>query len=94
MGRYTNPVSTLVKICILWGYLYNIKFLFPIQIVRNITSEAWAADRHGRIDDARTENNASYYGANFYTPEDHGTAHVSVLAENGDAVSITSTVNL
>ncbi len=72
----------------------TILIFFPIQIVRNITSEAWAADRHGRIDDSRTENNASYYGANFYTPEDHGTAHVSVLAENGDAVSITSTVNL
>jgi gamma-glutamyltranspeptidase/glutathione hydrolase/leukotriene-C4 hydrolase len=86
--RQPSPLSIAIR------NLNNLKFLFPIQIVRNITSEAWAADRHGRIDDSRTENNASYYGANFYTPEDHGTAHVSVLAENGDAVSITSTVNL
>lgn len=27
------------------------------------------------------------------TSDDHGTAQVSVLAENGDAVSVTSSVN-
>jgi gamma-glutamyltranspeptidase / glutathione hydrolase / leukotriene-C4 hydrolase len=62
--------------------------------VRNITSEDWANDRHGKIDDDRTVNNASHYGAVWYTPDDHGTAHVSVLAENGDAVSATGTINL
>ena len=59
-----------------------------------MTSEEWAEDRYERIDDNATLNNASAYGAVFYTPADHGTAHVSVLADNGDAVSCTSTINL
>ena len=41
-----------------------------------------------------TTLNTSFYGADFqYVPPDHGTSHVSILAPNGDAVSVTSTVN-
>jgi gamma-glutamyltranspeptidase/glutathione hydrolase/leukotriene-C4 hydrolase len=29
----------------------------------------------------------------FYQPEDHGTTHMGVVAPNGDAVAITSTIN-
>ena len=46
------------------------------------------------ISDARTVSDPSEYGAVYYTPTDHGTAHISVLAANGDAVSATSTINL
>ncbi|XP_023326865.1 glutathione hydrolase 1 proenzyme [Eurytemora carolleeae] len=67
---------------------------FIQQIVKNMTSEESAVDKASRIEDDKTYNNASHYGAVFYTPEDHGTAHVSILAENGDAVSVTSTINL
>ncbi|KAI8488055.1 Gamma-glutamyltranspeptidase 1 [Branchiostoma belcheri] len=35
-----------------------------------------------------------YYDPSFVLPEDSGTSHVSVLGPNGDAVSVTSTVNL
>ena len=59
-----------------------------------MTSEESSVDKASRIEDDKTYNNASHYGAVFYTPEDHGTAHVSILAENGDAVSVTSTINL
>ena len=59
-----------------------------------MTIEESAVDKASRIEDNKTYNNASHYGAVFYTPEDHGTAHVSILAENGDAVSVTSTINL
>ena len=47
-----------------------------------------------KINDSYTVNNASFYGADYITPIDHGTAHTSVLAPNGDAVAVTSTVNL
>ena len=44
--------------------------------------------------DKETTLNTTFYGADFqYVPPDHGTSHVSILAPNGDAVSVTSTVN-
>ncbi|XP_017850879.1 scoloptoxin SSD14 isoform X1 [Drosophila busckii] len=45
------------------------------------------------IHDNSTSQDFVYYGANFTVEPDHGTAHMSVLAPNGDAISITSTIN-
>lgn len=59
----------------------------------NLTSDAYAYQTYLMINDTFTMNNASYYGADFSTPEDFGTSHLSVLAPNGDAVSVTSTIN-
>ena len=67
---------------------------FNSNFVKNITSSAWADDKHDRIDDNQTFNDTKHYGADFHTPEDHGTAHVSVIAANGDAVAVTTTINL
>lgn len=47
----------------------------------------------GRIKDDRTSQDPEDYGAVTATPEDAGTAHVSVLAPDGSAVSVTSTIN-
>ena len=63
------------------------------EIVYNLTSDNYAHQTFMKINDSFTVNNASYYGADFYTPEDHGTTHLSVLAPNGDAVAVTSTIN-
>lgn len=41
-----------------------------------------------------TWQDAEHYGAEVIAPDDHGTAQISVLAPNGDAVSVTSTINL
>lgn len=41
----------------------------------------------------KTFNDYTHYGAEFSMEADHGTAHISVLATNGDAISITSTIN-
>ena len=64
------------------------------SLVLNLTSDAQAVEKYEEISDSVTINNASHYGAVYYTPKNHGTAHLSILAPNGDAVSATSTINL
>merc|ERR1719245_546499 len=39
-------------------------------------------------------HNISYYNPGYAAKEDHGTLHISVLDERGQAASATSTVNL
>jgi len=58
-----------------------------------MTSQAWAAERAQLVNDNLTSNEVSDYGGEFDTVEEHGTAHLSVVAPNGDAVSVTSTIN-
>ena len=58
-----------------------------------MTSEWLARRTFEKISDSSTVNDIGHYGGVFYSPEDHGTAQISVLAPNGDAVSVTSTVN-
>ena len=67
--------------------------LFVREFVANMTSISWAEDKRDRIDDWKTYNDSDHYGADFYSPEDHGTSHISVVAPNGDAVAVTTTVN-
>lgn len=45
------------------------------------------------LKDNRTFNDFKHYGAKYELTEDHGTAHISVLSKNGDAVAVTSTIN-
>lgn len=46
-----------------------------------------------KISDNKTYNNRSYYGG-FFAEDGGSTTHMSLLAPNGDAVAVTSTVNL
>lgn len=55
----------------------------------------YANDVRLKISDNSTSQDSSHYGAIFYSEgSKHGTAHISVLSENGDAVSVTSSVNI
>ncbi|XP_011189232.2 glutathione hydrolase 1 proenzyme [Zeugodacus cucurbitae] len=61
----------------------------------NLTNSTHARHLAYLIDDARTFRDATSYGASesFVTRTDHGTAHISVMAPNGDAVAATSSIN-
>lgn len=62
--------------------------------MKNLTSPDYAEEVRMKIKDNSTSTNPKDYGAVFYNQNDNGTAHISVLAENGDAVSATSSVNI
>ena len=64
------------------------------ETVQYIQSSDWLKWLLEKWNDTQTNDDTEYYGADFqYVPTDHGTSHVSILAPNGDAVSVTSTVN-
>lgn len=65
------------------------------EVVSKLVSDSWAQEAFEKIHDNYTVTDPQYYGGDFAMgPEDHGTAHISVLGPLGDAVSVTSTVNL
>jgi len=64
------------------------------QAVTNLTSSSWQSWVRSKISDAATHQDLEYYGARFYNVEDGGTSHISIISPSGDAVSVTSTINL
>ncbi|CAH1997284.1 unnamed protein product [Acanthoscelides obtectus] len=62
-------------------------------VISGMLSKDYARDLRSYIYDKNTFDSIEYYGANTTFEEDHGTAHISVLAPNGDAVAVTSTIN-
>lgn len=63
------------------------------QLAEQLKDPEFARQYRAKIDDGQTFNDTEHYGLKWDRPEDHGTAHLSVLSPNGDAVAITSTVN-
>lgn len=53
----------------------------------------FANEIRSKIEDNQTYQDYRHYGANFSIPDDHGTIHISVIAPNGDAVAVTSSIN-
>lgn len=66
-------------------------FLFQ-QLIANLTSNEYADAIRQLITD-NTTHNISYYGPTFYDRLTTGTAHLSVVDAEGNAVAVTSTVN-
>ncbi|CAB3221838.1 unnamed protein product [Arctia plantaginis] len=63
------------------------------ELERNLSNAAWARAFRARVNDTRTYSDWEHYGASFQGADDHGTAHIVVVAPDGSVVSATSTVN-
>ncbi|XP_050350816.1 glutathione hydrolase 1 proenzyme-like [Nymphalis io] len=63
------------------------------ELERNLSDAAWAREFRNVVDDTRTFSDWRHYGALFEGADDHGTAHVVVVAPDGSVVSATSTIN-
>lgn len=59
-----------------------------------MTSAEYALEVRKLILDNMTYSDYTKYGVKAKQLEDHGTAHISVLHPNGDAVAVTTTINL
>lgn len=66
-------------------------FIF-FQTVKEMMSTKLAEEIRSQITDTKTHLQ-DYYGSRYHVPIKTGTTHLAVLAANGDAVSLTSTVN-
>lgn len=61
--------------------------------MKNLTDVKYAEHIRSLIVDSKTFNDSKHYGAKFAQFDDHGTATVNIMAPNGDAISVTSTIN-
>ncbi|KAI8497430.1 Gamma-glutamyltranspeptidase 1 [Branchiostoma belcheri] len=64
--------------------------------VAKLTSDSFAEEIMRKIKDNghhTSDDSKGYYGARFYNSDEAGTTHVNVLAANGDAVAVTSSIN-
>lgn len=64
------------------------------EIVANLSSPVWSQNIKEKINDFETSQDPAFYGAKTVFEEDHGTCHHCFLSPEGDAVSVTASVNL
>ena len=64
-----------------------------LGIARNMVDKSYGDALRRFINDNKTSTDVKYYGANYAPVDDRGTAHLSILAPNGDAIAVTNTVN-
>ena len=96
----THTTSFVYKLVPIFTKMYNLLDfrtqnlldIFRLQIAQQMLQQQLGNKLRKLIQDDQTQDNVSYY-ARFYSDADYGTTHLAVLAKNGDAVSVTSTIN-
>ncbi len=83
------------EILTIWQFTVYQLFIDNLQTVNDLISNSWALNVRDRISDDFTSPDPDFYRIDRTSGfvEDSGTTHISVLAQNGDAVSVTSTLN-
>uniref|UniRef100_A0A182VSW2 Gamma-glutamyltransferase n=1 Tax=Anopheles minimus TaxID=112268 RepID=A0A182VSW2_9DIPT len=100
-GLYSNDPLTWHRIIESFKHGYGMRtkvgdprFVASVKtVLQKMTNKNYIAYIRDMIVGNMTFDSYDYYGADFAGLQDHGTAHISVLAANGDAVSVTSTIN-
>ena len=66
--------------------------VFNSQFAKQMLDQKLGDQLRQKIKDDRTHH-VSYY-AEYFSHADYGTTHISVLEKNGDAVAVTTSINL
>lgn len=101
IADYNSTILTYHRMIETFKYAYALrnemgdkKFVDMKELTKNLTSRSFAYLTQMKINDRETWDDPKHYGAvTMSDAKDQGTAHVSVLAPNGDAVAATSTIN-
>lgn len=101
LSDFNSTIVTYHRMLETYKYAYALRgnmgdkdFVDMTEINKNLTSKDYANEIRTKIVDTKTWNDPEHYGASVGGGvDDHGTSHLSVLAPNGDAVSVTSTIN-
>ncbi|XP_030764165.1 glutathione hydrolase 1 proenzyme-like isoform X1 [Sitophilus oryzae] len=101
VSNLNRTITTYHRIIESFKYAYakrtelgDTNFVNISELLANLTSKEYAENIRKQIVDNATFDDPKHYGAVFYDKGDHGTAHISIVDQNGDAVSVTSSINL
>lgn len=61
--------------------------------MQKLLSPEFANQIREKISDNTTSTDPKFYGGNYNVVDDKGTSHMSIIAPNGDAISVTSSIN-